>query len=153
MNEIRVWLEKQIIAEFPGAIVLEFWEGERHLKHYANNKLTGISGASEWEFTPDFVATFEYGGGKNIAFMNFTSKTLGLTELGELHVFAKIASPLLAVQATVNGLSKDLYSLLLDKGVQERLLGYAANRRILVGQWNEKAGSIPEENFFPPKGF
>lgn len=153
MNEIRGWLEQQIISEFSGAKILEFWEGNRQLKHYASDKLLGIAGASEWEFTPDYVVTFQIGDTKNIAFMNFTDKTLGLTELGELHVFAKIAEPLIAIQATVNGLSKDLYSLLLDKGIQQRLLGYADGRRILVGQWEKTIGSIPEESFFPPKGF
>ncbi len=153
MNEICEWLAQQIITEFPGAKILEFWEGDRHLKHYASNKLQGIAGASEWEFTPDYVVTFQNGNDRNIAFMNFTEKTLGLTELGELHVYAKIAEPSVAIQATVNGLSKDLYALLLDTGIQQRLLGYAGDRRILVGQWDKTTGSIPEDSFFPPKGF
>ena len=153
MNEIRGWFEHRIINEIPGAKILEFWEGDRHLKHYASNKLQGFTGASEWEFTPDYVVTFQNGSTRNIAFLNFTEKTLGLTELGELHVYAKIAEPLVAIQATVNGLSKDLYALLLDKGIQQRLLGYAVDRKILVGQWDKSAGSIPEESFFPPKGF
>ena len=152
MNAIKNWLERQIKVEFPEAVLVACWKGDRHLKHFATSKLSGITGASEWEFTPDFVAVFEIQGTNNLAFMNFTDKTLGLTELGELHVYAKIAAPLLAIQATVNGLSRDLYSLLLDQGVKERLLGYGSTQKILVGQWDQNSASIPEGSYFPPRG-
>jgi len=151
MNEIKIWLEKEIAEQFRGSNLIYSWLGDRHLKHYAKSKLAGIPNASDWEFTPDLVAVFEFENSKRIAFMNYTPKTLGLTELGELHVYAKIAEPVLAIQGTENGLSKDLYSLLLDKGIQERLLGYSLGKKILVGQWDGSTSSIPQESYFPPK--
>jgi len=151
MNKIQKWLENEIAFQFSGSSHINSWVGDRHLKHYSENRLLGIANASAWEFTPDFVAVFVFEGSKQIAFMNFTKDTLGLTELGELHVYAKIAEPTLAVQATASGLSKDLYSLLLNQGIQDRLLGYSLDRKILVGHWDESKSAIPQDSFFPPR--
>lgn len=152
MNEkaIITWLAGHVAAEFPDLEVVEIWRGHRQLRFLRHGILSFCEGVEGWEFTPDFVVVVQEKHQRKVGFANFSKSTLGLTELGELNIISRIAQPFLSLQITRGGMSKDLYTLLLDQDAQERVLNYGTGK-ILIGHWDAAAGAINSNEFFPPQ--
>jgi|Laugresbdmm110sn_1035088.scaffolds.fasta_scaffold65326_1 hypothetical protein len=85
-------------------------------------------------FTPDRIAIVHDSSGKtDFLIVNVSKGTLGLTELGLLHVFAKILLPKFAIQIVPEGLSGDLVFLLMATEISSRILPYGNNTPIIIG--------------------
>lgn len=109
------------------------------------NSIPRYRDKGEWDFIPDYLAIVSgHRGEKELIIVNCSKHTLGLTELGLLHVYAKIAKPLFALQLVPTGLSRDLYSLLLDPDIADRLLEYGGAHRIAISSWDKGSNSFTE---------
>ena len=148
-SRIAEWFCQYLTSLFQDFTVESCSDSTKHLSGYSETLLKGFPESSFWDFKTDvFAVLSDKSGIKKLALLNFSKKTLGLTELGELHVYSKLCSPIFALQLSERGLSRDLYSLLMDPNIEARLLSYGGLNRIVVAQWDaERHFAIPGSCF------
>jgi hypothetical protein len=144
------------VSEFaiPHPVRVQVFAGDSQLRSYKDSHLAGIADARHWEFSVDYFATLQGVDDetKEVVLINEAKATLGLTEIGELHVLSRLARAPFSLQIAEKGLSRDLYSLLLRLEVENRLLKYGQSH-ILIYAGKSLEDQVSDEAFFPPTRF
>jgi hypothetical protein len=68
----------------------------------------------------------------HLGIAEYSKKSVGLTTLGALQVFARIADPKYAVMFCENSLSKELLQLQADPEISGRLFNFAPGKKIAI---------------------
>ena len=139
-SEITSWLFSYIESQFPGSKILVIFAPNLDLSRCSEPELSLLENYDTWDFRPDIACVFETSARvPKLAILNYAKGSLGLTELGEMKVYASLAQPALALQISRLGVSRDLFGLLLDKDISERLLSFrGAGATIVVGQFDDE---------------
>ena len=74
------------------------------------------------DFYCDFVVLVKHKTeGDQLIFINRFTKSIGIRDIGEMLVYAKIAKPLYAFLISVNGHSKEINNILVNKNISQPL--------------------------------
>jgi len=130
ITDMESLITNTLVELAPDFDIISVFKPARQLKFIADQELRGVRDAESWEFKPDWVVVLKdrQNSEKEVAFLNVSKGTLGLTELGELRVMALLAQPRIAIQLAPLGLSRDLYSVWLDAEIQDRIANFGKSK-------------------------
>jgi len=140
-----------LLEEFFPELVLEsVHRCDRQLSSHSHTQLKEFDEARHWSISVDYFGILRsQSGAASVVIVNAAKSSLGLTELGELHAYARSIEPTFAVQIAESGLSRDLYNLLLRPDVNERLLRRDRSR-IYVYAGTTLDDPVSLDALFPP---
>ena len=144
-------LLRHLLALFyPSVTLMNVFRCDRQLRSHAVTELKYFPEAKTWEMSVDYFGlTEDSAGNQGLILINLANKSLGLTELGELHAYCRAVRPMFAVQVAEIGLSRDLYNLLLRPEVSDRLLSEKVDK-ILIYAGLPLSSPFLVDALFPP---
>ena len=85
------------------------------------------------DFYCDFVVLVKHKTeGDQLIFINRFTKSIGIRDIGEMLVYAKIAKPLYAFLISVNGHSNEINNILVNKNISQPLFQYDSEKNIIL---------------------
>lgn len=150
-SALIIWLRQFIATKLTNYSLLEIIKPEATLNRLNNGNLRHISHSATWEFTPNIVALLKDNetGSIETIFINRTTKSVSLREVGELKVYATIANPLFAFIASTKSSSTEVGLLMLENDIRERCLNYDTAKSMYIFGWDEE-NNTPLENTIIP---
>lgn len=151
-NILRDWLENFLKKKFSlSHEIILVTIPNTSLSKINNEYIKQITNYSAWEFKPDVLGIIkEKKSGKlELVLLNRSTSALSLKELGEMNCYARLTGSILAVVASLNGVSNEVNILLLEDSIRNRVLDYGNNQPLLVIGWDEKNNRINEDSIIP----
>ena len=138
-SALIIWLKQFITNKLSNYTLLEIITPESTLNRLNNTYLRQIPHSATWEFTPNIVALLKNNETNSIetVFINRTTKSVSLREVGELKVYATIANPLYEFIASTKSSSTEVGLLMLEKDIRERCLNYDSSKSMFIFGWDE----------------
>ena len=85
------------------------------------------------DFVCDFVLLVSRSeGGYEFIFINRYLKSIGIRDIGEMQVYAKLAKPLHAFLISVNGHSSEINNILVSDTISDQLFRYDNTKHIIL---------------------
>lgn len=150
-SALIIWLRQFIANKLTNYSLLEIITPESTLNRLNNTYLRQIPHSATWEFTPNIVALLKNNETNSIetVFINRTTKSVSLREVGELKVYATIANPLYAFIASTKSSSTEVGLLMLEKDIRERCLNYDSSKSMFIFGWDEDNNKPLEDSIIP----
>lgn len=150
-SALIIWLKQFIASKLTNYSLLEIITPESTLNRLNNTYLRQIPHSATWEFTPNIVALLKNNETNSIetVFINRTTKSVSLREVGELKVYATIANPLYAFIASTKSSSTEVGLLMLEKDIRERCLNYDSSKSMFIFGWDEENNKPLEDSIIP----
>jgi len=149
-------------AEFENLVenwVTQFIESDDNLtlcKTFKNTNLAKISHpildqmstAKLCDFNCDFVLLVkEKTGEYRLIFINRFPKSIGLKDIGEMLIYAKIAKPLYALLISLNGHSSEINNMVTNNQISAPLFQYDTNKSIILFALNNNG--VQKDSILP----
>jgi hypothetical protein len=146
-----IWLKQFIADKLSNYSLLEIITPESTLNRLNNANLRQIPHSATWEFMPNIVALLRNNETNSVEtiFINRTTKSVSLREVGELKVYATIANPLFAFIASTKSSSTEVGLLMLEKDIRERCLNYDLRKSMFIFGWDEEKNIPLEDSIIP----
>ncbi len=121
-----------------------------HLSKLNNEHLKSIPNCSSWDFKPDVLGILKNKktGEIKLALLNRSISTLSLKEVGEINLYSRLVDAEFAFLVSTRGTSSETNLLLLENEIQERLLNYSGDKKIMIFSWQED-GIIDPKSIIP----
>ena len=149
-------------AEFENLVedwVTQFIESEHNLTLYETFKNTNIAKISHpildqmntaklCDFNWDFVILVkEKNGEYRLIFINRFTKSIGIKDIGEMLIYAKIAKPLYAFLISVNGHSSEINNTVTNNQISIPLFQYDTNKSLILFALNKNG--VQKDSILP----
>lgn len=150
-STLITWLRQFITNKLPIYSLLEIITPESTLNRLNNAYLRQIPHSVTWEFTPNIVALLKNNETSSIetVFINRTTKSVSLREVGELKVYATIADPIYAFIASTKSSSTEVGLLMLEKDIRERCLNYDSSKSMYIFGWDDENNKPLVDSIIP----
>jgi len=147
-NNILVsWLEKFLNKKFPDAEI-EVIIPDRFLSKSNNEKLKTIPNKAFLEFKPDILGIVKQNNQIGLVILNRELKSFSLKEIGEMQCYCRIAKPLIALMASLQGLASQVDKL-INHNKKHNIISYGDNQLIKIFRWDEEANRIDPFSITP----
>ena len=133
-SHIEHWLESNIAAIInPGETIKDAFVLSGDIRIDPRAVKSGYTFTNRHDIRPKIVFFTQDKSNKlHLGIAEYSKKSLGLTTLGALQVFARIADPKYAVMFCENSLSKELLQLQADPEISSRLFSFAPGKKIEI---------------------
>lgn len=151
-NILRDWLEDFLTKKFSlSHEIILVTIPNTSLSKINNEYIKQITNYSSWEFKPDILGIIkEKKSGKlELVLLNRSTSALSLKELGEMNCYARLTGSILAIVASLNGVSNEVNILLLEDSIRNRVLNYGSDKSLIVIGWDEKNNRINKDSIIP----
>ena len=133
------FIEKQDDLE-----LIKIYKSE-NLSKLNDYNLDGTSKFSNCDFVCDFSALVQLNDGtKDVILVNRYDSSVGLTMIGEMFVYNRIAKPFLSLIISSKGHSSEINNVLLDKKISDRL--FCVDGNMYLFSLNEQ---VVEDSILP----
>lgn len=151
-NTLRDWLEEFLKKKFSlSHEIILVTIPNTSLSKMNNEYIKQIANYSAWEFKPDILGIIKekISGKLELVLLNRSTSALSLKELGEMNCYARLTGSILAIVASLNGVSNEVNILLLEDSIRNRVLEYGNKQSLVVIGWDEKNNIINSNSIIP----
>ncbi|MBU2576767.1 MAG: hypothetical protein KKF50_03525 [Nanoarchaeota archaeon] len=156
-NILKTWLENFLRNKYSPEYEIKIIIPESNLSKLAIPEIKQVEDYSSLEFKPDILGILIKKSTKKIelVFLNREVSAIGLKKIGEMHCYSKLAKPKISFIVSSKGLPDEVNLLLLNEDIENSLLTYNKDKKILVFKYNIKSKSVDKNSIFPinKKGF
>ena len=142
---IEKWITKFMEYDYELTLI-EIFRNE-NISKIAHPILNQMQQAQLCDFKCDFIVLIEHVHyGRQLVFINRFTRSIGLTDIGEMLIYSQLAKPLYAFLVSNKGHSKEINSMLVNDEISSRLFGYDSDKSIILFALRE---AVSRESVLP----
>jgi len=128
---VEKWIEK--FVESNPKLSLEEIFKKKNISKESHPVLNNMTQSKNCDFICDYIALVKHDThGYQLILINRFVKSIGIKDIGEMLVYAKIANPLYAFLISVNGHSTEINTILVNQSIAKPLFQYDADKHIIL---------------------
>lgn len=126
-ENLLYWLKRYLNKKYSSEYIIETLIPKSYISKLPNDNIKKIPNYSSFDFKPDLLGILQSKNNCNIVkliFVNRSTSSLSLKEIGEIICYSRIANPEEAFLISPKALANEVNLILLDKLMQKNILFY-----------------------------
>lgn len=139
-QKLNLWLENYLRQKYTNYNV-EVFIPKNYISKIPNDNIKKLPNYSSFDFKPDIIGILtsksDFADIK-LVFVNRSTSSLSLKEIGEILCYSRIANPVEAFLISPKALANEVNLILLDKSKQNDILSYDNNKFVKIGKFENE---------------